>query len=726
MVESQSAKDVNERAAEMAKEDSKISKKRTRRERIEIQTPGTLPQYRDAKKYLSVTDFVSPLWCEYAFHYGILGLRHLPVSQRPKEIETPSGHIIKPDKQVAQQREKVLVAGRKVHEKLEKEIHPVKVRVQTTTREDEWALRILRLITGLKTLLSSGCCREIPIFGFVHGELVMGVVDEINRRPLTKRLNKYLDEAAKESQAPASKTLSDFFTPVHHQDGSSSQSFSSDGRKKYSSQEEWKKEMRRKEALAKSSKKPPKKSPTKSKQGTETGQGSLTTFFGGKKDAHNDTTTDVEEAEQSKERYGYFLEDSKTRLARLLPPVEDQKPARLQCMLYKRLFDGLLSGMVGGSAAHTPTKEQEVLELDENATSFDLAILFAHQSLNAQAPLSDGFTLDAEGLLSEFDLTIRALDQACTLKTVADLLSDTLTELTKSAQEGLGWKAADGVASGVIQHHLRLTYRKRKGKFHSRGKYTSEARRTQPSRSAKRQKGLKEEQEAVDVGKGESLTNHATGSNSGTIEDRSVAIALDLGLDDDIRQAEIEDEVLRDNGIVIPDSSPSVPLSQRRGTDDTETDATPLDKNILGTVDFYHNPIQLDNHLHDMMLLWNGERSMRGVTLEQSWRCHKCEFRQDCEWRQEKGQEELGKAMQKRLDQAAQQIEQQPIGPSDSDGSSSDDEERQQFKQQKIVDTQSSSQPNYSLPRKVFKEDLDDEDALWSQFEDIETEQLKD
>lgn len=209
--ESQEGKGVSEKAAEMAKEEAQPSRKRARRAaHIEIQTPGTLPQYRDSKKYLSVTDFVSPLWCEYAFHYGILGLRHLPVSQRPKEIETPSGHILKPDKQVAQQREKVLVGGRKVHEKLEKEIHPVKVHVQTTTREDEWALRILRLITGLRTLLDSGCCREVPIFGFVHGELVMGVVDEINRRPLSKRLNKYLDEAPKEGQTPASKHFHTF------------------------------------------------------------------------------------------------------------------------------------------------------------------------------------------------------------------------------------------------------------------------------------------------------------------------------------------------------------------------------------------------------------------------------------------------------------------------------------------------------------------------------------
>lgn len=437
------------------------------------------------------------------------------------------------------------------------------------------------------------------------------------------------------------------------------------------------------------------------------------TFFGGKKDIHAETTLNVDEVKQPKERYGYFLEDSKTRLARLLPPVQDQKPARLQCMLYKRLFDGLLSGMIGGTSAQASTKEGEILEMDEYATPFDLAHFFAHQSLDAQKPLSDAFILDAEGLLNEFSMSILASDQACTLNTIAALLSETLSELTKSAQEGLGRRAADDTATGFIQHHLRLTYRKRKGKFHSKDKYASEARRKQLARSSKRQNDSNGDHEAPTVETESKLENP---------ENVTVAIALELGVDDDVRQAEIEDEILRDNGVVIPDSSPSVPLSKRRDTDDTEPESTPSDKNILGTVDFYHNPIQLDNHLHDMMLLWNGERSMRGVTIEQSWRCHKCEFRQDCEWRQEKGQEELDKAMQKRLDQAAQQVDQQPIGASDPDGTNSSDEE--QLKEQNNK-SQPSIQPTYPLPQKIFKEDLDDEDALWSQFEEIETEQLK-
>lgn len=734
MVESEEGKDVSEKATEMAKGEAlHSSRKRMRRTHIDIQTPGTLPHYREAKKYLSVTDFVSPLWCEYAFHYGILGLRHLPVSQRPKEIETPSGHILKPDKQVAQQREKVLVGGRKVHEKLEKEVHPVKVRVQTTTKEDEWALRFLRLITGLKTLLESGCCREIPIFGFIHGELVMGVIDEINRRPLSKRLNKYLDEDSKQAEIPASKTLAHFFTPIQQQastnDESSTQVSTSEGMKKYSSQEEWKKEMRKKEALAKNSKKSPKKSSAKSKKEIETGQGSISAFFGGKdqKDSMIVPAMDLNTEEQSKQRFGYFLEDSKTRLARLLPPIEDQMQARLQCMLYKRLFDGLISGMVGGLSSSNLTKEESILELDENATLTDLTLLFAHQSLNPDQPLSDAFILDAEELLNGFDLTIRGLDHACTLNTIARLLCNTLAELAKSARDGLGWQTSEGLSTGIIQHHLRLTYRKRKGNFRSKGKYDLEVRRKQPTRSAKRQNGANEDYDARnEENKGVSGQSTSQNKLEGT-EDRAIAIVLELGMDDDVQQAAIEDEILRENGVVIPDSSPSVPLSQRTMTNDNDFDATPTDKNILGTVDFYHNSFQLEKHLRDMMLLWKGERSMRGVTLEQSWRCHKCEFRQDCEWRQEKGQEELDKAMQKKIDQAAQQIDQQPIGASDLDGSNSDDEE--QLREQKIIqhrDSQLSSSSIDLLPKKIFKDDLDDEEALWSQFEEIETEQLND
>jgi exonuclease V len=137
-------------------EDEDVTRRRRRTTR---RTPPTsLTEYAQSRNYSSVTDLVSPVWCEYAFQYKLLGQGHLPVSERPEEIKTPQGNIVKVNIEIAQQRDKILVAGRQVHKRLEKEIHPVRVRVQTTTKEDAWGLRLLQLITGLKILMDSGCC----------------------------------------------------------------------------------------------------------------------------------------------------------------------------------------------------------------------------------------------------------------------------------------------------------------------------------------------------------------------------------------------------------------------------------------------------------------------------------------------------------------------------------------------------------------------------------------
>lgn len=123
--------------------------------------PSSLTEYAESRGYCSVTDLVSPSWCEYAFQYNTLGMSYLPVSERPEQIITPQGNIIKLNVDLAHQREKILIAGREVHKRLEKEIHPIRVHVETTTKEDMWGLRILQLVTGLKVLMDSGCCVSV-------------------------------------------------------------------------------------------------------------------------------------------------------------------------------------------------------------------------------------------------------------------------------------------------------------------------------------------------------------------------------------------------------------------------------------------------------------------------------------------------------------------------------------------------------------------------------------
>jgi exonuclease V len=153
-----------------------------------------------------------------------------------------------------------------VHKKLEEELHPVTVRVRTRTREDAWALRYLRLITGLRSLLDCGCVvrssrlgdqcrvlmlclrqRELPVFGFVEGRLVMGVIDEVIRRELPALPSR---DAAGPSQQAKRSASSNTSSPT----------------KKWASQDEWRRQSARRAATD--------KSPGKA-------QPSLASFFGG-------------------------------------------------------------------------------------------------------------------------------------------------------------------------------------------------------------------------------------------------------------------------------------------------------------------------------------------------------------------------------------------------------------------------------------------------------------
>ena len=69
--------------------------------------------------------------------------------------------------------------GSAVHKKLEEEIH-VAVPVETTTKEDSWALRFWNICQGLKSLRENGKTRELEVWGMVGGELVNGIIDELS------------------------------------------------------------------------------------------------------------------------------------------------------------------------------------------------------------------------------------------------------------------------------------------------------------------------------------------------------------------------------------------------------------------------------------------------------------------------------------------------------------------------------------------------------------------
>lgn len=552
----------------------------TRRSHI---APSSLAAYVESKGYLSVTELVGPTWCEFSYQYGIFGLSFLPASQRPTEVALPSGAVLRPNFVLAEKKEEIQVAGREIHKKLEEEIHPEKVYVQTKSREDDWALRLLRLVVGLRALIDGGCVRELPVFGWVQDHLVMGIIDEIERRPLAPKKRKQQpppvlhaepppDQPKLPFAPPTSPQRALFATATNPQTPVKSPSAGA-GKKQWASQEEWKAHERKVSAAKKMAAKS--KNKAKSRAGGSTSsqsklgapstpeksqksppKGSLMGFFGVKKGplhpmdttaasesqvevenlpeldvagtpsgvtpANDSLATSSGESRQASQtapapspappsrplddrkvqsdppdspRFGYFLGDTKTRLFPAIPAVVDQRAARLQTMLYKRLIDGLCLGAMQRQAAQmgkevvdaardpNEAERDAGLLLDPDATPVDFDRLFSSLGLEAHKTLSEAFLEDAQVLLEgiepltgiksieggkdqPIDLTTSEdiLPGVQTLSDVARLVDKTLVELICTARKQAGLPTETASAEGThyaaaLQTTLNLIYR---------------------------------------------------------------------------------------------------------------------------------------------------------------------------------------------------------------------------------------------------------------------------
>ncbi|KAL1593977.1 hypothetical protein SLS60_010711 [Paraconiothyrium brasiliense] len=106
------------------------------------------------KKPLSVTDLVSPAWCELQYFYTLSKFGRKPRTQAMK-------------------------MGSKIHQALEDEIHTT-IPVETVSKEDRFGLKLWNTIQGLRCLRQTGLTRELEIWGIVGGQVVNGVIDELS------------------------------------------------------------------------------------------------------------------------------------------------------------------------------------------------------------------------------------------------------------------------------------------------------------------------------------------------------------------------------------------------------------------------------------------------------------------------------------------------------------------------------------------------------------------
>ncbi|TQS36552.1 hypothetical protein Golomagni_02993 [Golovinomyces magnicellulatus] len=139
----------------------KTSKKRPSKSSREPDVRSPFQRFRSrAHRGLTVTDLISPAWCEMKYWYTL----SLPEVLKP----TPA-----------------MERGNRIHRNLENEIHtliPVKVHI----REDTLGLKIWNIIQGLRTLRAQGRTREFQVWGIVDNKLVGGKIDEISfTNPIT-------------------------------------------------------------------------------------------------------------------------------------------------------------------------------------------------------------------------------------------------------------------------------------------------------------------------------------------------------------------------------------------------------------------------------------------------------------------------------------------------------------------------------------------------------------
>ncbi|TKA63803.1 hypothetical protein B0A49_06323 [Cryomyces minteri] len=157
-------------------------------------TRSPLELFRTApKKPLSVTDIVSPAWCELQYWYTL--------KKHGRKIRTP-----------------LMKQGTMIHKVLEEQVHKF-VPVDVTTKEDAWGLKIWNVIQGLRTLRTTGMTRELEIWGIEDGQVINGIIDLIsytcpNEELEGKILSSRANGSGKKELPPDQRSMAEFLTPT--------------------------------------------------------------------------------------------------------------------------------------------------------------------------------------------------------------------------------------------------------------------------------------------------------------------------------------------------------------------------------------------------------------------------------------------------------------------------------------------------------------------------------
>ncbi|KAF7347968.1 hypothetical protein MSAN_01748900 [Mycena sanguinolenta] len=128
---------------------------------------------------LSVTDLISLAWCEVQFDYRMRQKRFRRSADRPLPFRAESNQEILVQLDVTAHNDEATKRGQFIHKELERELRAEEVELMITSEEEQWAIRLINFLSCLVSLRAEGRAREIPVFGIVHGVVVIGIIDEL-------------------------------------------------------------------------------------------------------------------------------------------------------------------------------------------------------------------------------------------------------------------------------------------------------------------------------------------------------------------------------------------------------------------------------------------------------------------------------------------------------------------------------------------------------------------
>ncbi|KAG2160007.1 exonuclease V a 5' deoxyribonuclease-domain-containing protein [Suillus bovinus] len=558
------------------------------------------------KKGFSVTDLVSPIWCEVQYEYGLYGERHKPLEKRPPSFKSRNGKQIQVKQNVAQQQDRTLKRGASIHKILELELRPKKVYVRTSTDEERWALRLFNLTAGLEQLISEGLTRELPVFGITHGQVVFGIIDEVTRR-VPSEVNEFHNSVKRSPIPPES-------SPVKKKQRvslSSSQNNAICPRQ--STPEET--------CIAD-------QSPTEEEICDISVAGSSIT-----RPIHPEPTF-----------YDLTIVDYKTRRLSSLPPDEDTISSQMQLMLYHRLLSPLLSPetfdfdvlwakqVVDPHRSFSKNFVEDIGLLTRDQTDLpfhvDLNSMVAAWVSVVHSARSSGERL--RGIHSELQIIYRK----------AGVNKDSVHDRKQKAESNE--MAVDNPPRSSSQEELDLA-RAIEESLRPPDQDAGEASTSQPANHNSK---------IICAASSEELLIDEVIDPTSTVRENPEPISVVRGslpaatCDNPDRNAQsiTTKDLAADK---LTDLRENWTLPDQNGDSPVEEDTSGL-STILGTRKFFMDENRLDAYLRDVLQWWFGFRLPRGVELAQSGRCGTCEYQDSCEWRKRKASEASSVALGKR------------------------------------------------------------------------------